>query len=182
MTRDLEDVQRRLQRVETLVATVQRTADPSVRAATQELVEAILDLHGAGIERILEVVGSAADESLVLDQLRRDELVASLLLLHGLHPVDFATRVGQAVDTLGPLLRSQGAAIELLGVEGGVVRVRLSRSGHGCAGSTALHKTVRSAFYEVAPDLQELEIDEVTEPLPVAVVPLSALRRSSAMR
>ena len=153
--RDLEDVQRRLQRVEALVETVQRTADPSVRAATQELVEAILDLHGAGLDRILEIVTGVADNgAAMLDRFSRDELVASLLLLHGLHPVDFETRVRQAVETLGPSLRAQGGAVELLGIEEGVVRVRLSRSGHGCSGSTALQQTIRSAFYEAAPDLQ----------------------------
>ena len=59
--RDLNDVQQRLQRVDALVDAVQRTADPSVRAATQELVEAILDLHGAGLDRILEIVSGAAE-------------------------------------------------------------------------------------------------------------------------
>jgi Fe-S cluster biogenesis protein NfuA len=181
--RDLEEVQRRLQRVETLVGAVQRAADPSVRAATQELVEAILDMHGAGIERMLDIVTAAPDGGPgVLDQLRRDELVASLLLLHGLHPVDFATRVSQAVDALAVPLRSQGGALELLGIDDGVVRVRLSRSGHGCSGSTALQQTVRAKFYEAAPDLQRLDIDEVSEPLPLAVVPLSSLRRSAGAR
>ena len=134
--RDLDDVQRRLQRVEALVETVQRTADPSVRAATQELIETILDLHGAGLDRILEIVTGVADNGeAMLDRFSRDELVASLLMLHGLHPVDFETRVRKAVETLRPALRSQGGSVELLSIEEGVVRVRLTRSGHGCSGS-----------------------------------------------
>ena len=32
----------------------------------------------------------------MLDRFSRDDLVASLLLLHGLHPVDFDTRVHTA--------------------------------------------------------------------------------------
>jgi archaellum component FlaC len=59
--RDLEGVQQRLKRVEALVETVQQTADPAVRATMQELVETILDLHGAGLDRILEIVTAGAD-------------------------------------------------------------------------------------------------------------------------
>ncbi len=179
--RDLEDVQRRLKRVEVLVETIQRTADPSVRTATQELIETILDLHGAGLDRILEIVTGVADNGeAMLDRFSRDELISSLLMLHGLHPVDFETRVRKAVETLEPHLRSQGGAIELVSIEEGIVRLRLTRSGHGCSGATALQQTIRSAFYEAAPDLQGLEIDEVSEPAQVAVVPLSSLRRSAA--
>ncbi len=179
--RDLEDVQQRLQRVEALVGTVQRTADPSVRAAAQELVEAILELHGAGLDRIMEIVtGVAGDGAALVDRFSRDELVASLLLLHGLHPVDLETRIQQALERLGPALRSQGGSVELLDAAGGVVRLRLSRSERGCSGSTALHQTIRAAFYEAAPDLQGLEIDEIFDPAPIAVVPLASLRRSTA--
>jgi Fe-S cluster biogenesis protein NfuA len=102
-------------------------------------------------------------------------------MLHGLHPVDFATRMRQAVERLGTTLGPQGASIELLGSEDGVVRVRLKRKGHGCAGSTALHQAIRSAFYEFVPDLQRLEIDEINEPAPVAIVPLSSLRRNGGV-
>ncbi len=179
--RDLSEVQQRLQRVEALVATVQRTADPSVRAATQELVEAILELHGAGLDRMLEIVSGVADNGdAMLDRFSRDELVASLLLLHGLHPVAFEARVHAAIDALGPALRGQGGAVELLAIEEGIVRVRLTRRGQGCSGSTALQQTIRDAFYKAAPDLQGLDIDEVSEPATVAVVPLSSLRRNPA--
>ena len=179
--RDLDEVRGRLRRVEALIDTVQRTADPSVRAATQELVEAILDLHGAGLDRILEIVSGVADDgAALLGRFTRDELVASVLLLHGLHPVDFDTRVHETVERLAPSLRSQGGSIELLGIEGGVVRLRLSRSGHGCSGSSALQHAIRAAFYEAAPDVERLEVDEVSEGAPVAVVPLSSLRRNSA--
>ena len=177
MTRDLEDVQRRLQRVESLIAAVQRTGDPSVRAATQELVEAILELHGAGLDRILGIVTGPPEGNVALmDRLQCDELVSSLLLLHGLHPVPFEQRVARAVAALARPLQSQGGAIELLSVDDGVVRLRVVRSGHGCAGSTALQQSIRAAFYEAAPDVRELEIDEVSAG-PSAVIPLSSLRR-----
>ena len=174
-----DDVQRRLQRVEALVETVQRTADPSVRAATQELVEAILDLHGAGLDRMLEIVNGVADDggrddrSLHPRRARRQPAAAPRTAPGGLRHA--GAQGGRARS--GRRCNRRAAPIELLSIEEGVVRLRLSRSGHGCSGSTALQQTIRAAFYEAAPDLQRLEIDEVTEPAPVAVVPLSSLRR-----
>jgi hypothetical protein len=62
-----------------------------------------------------------------------------------------------------------------------VVRLRLSRNGHGCSGSTALQRTIRDMFYQAAPDLQGLEIDEVSIPAAVTLVPLSSLRRNPSV-
>lgn len=163
-----------------LVETVQRTVDPSVRAATQELVEAILDLHGAGLDRMLEIVSGVADNgAAMMDRFIRDELVASVLLLHGLHPVDFDTRVRKAIETLG----ARPAIARRLHRARGHRRRRGARAPvaewtrlFGLDGAAADDK---DAFYEAAPDLQGLDIDEVTEPATIAVVPLSSLRRSS---
>ena len=57
-----------------------------------------------------------------------DELVAHLLLLHGLHPVPVAERVRGRSDEVRPYLGSHGGGVELLGVEDGVVRLRLEGS------------------------------------------------------
>jgi len=76
------EFEKRLQSIEGLLGKIESTADPSLRADVQELVQAVMDLHGAGIERMLEVIrasGEGADH--VIHKLGRDELVASLLVL-----------------------------------------------------------------------------------------------------
>ena len=50
-----------------------------------------------------------------MDGLVSDDLVSSLLLLHGLHPVDLRTRVQQALDKARPFLYDHGSQVELLG-------------------------------------------------------------------
>ena len=54
-----------------------------------------------------------------------DPVVASVLLLYGLHPLDFETRVRRAIEKVRPALRSYGSDLELRGVNAGAVRIRV---------------------------------------------------------
>ena len=92
-----------------------------------------MDLHAAALEKMLEIIA----DPLVIARLGRDDLVGSVLLLYGLHPVDFETRVGQALDQARPLLNSHGGDVELVNLAGGMVRLRLVGSCHGCPSSTS---------------------------------------------
>ncbi len=79
-------------------------ADAEGRASAMELFQTIMDLHGAGLERMMEIVfdgGESGGE--VIDKFARDDLVASLLLLYGLHPLDLETRVIEAIEPGAPL-------------------------------------------------------------------------------
>jgi Fe-S cluster biogenesis protein NfuA len=125
---------------------------------------------------VLELSGPSA-----VSEFAADGLVASLLLLHGLHPVDFGTRVRSALDSVRPLLRSHGGGVELLGVADGVVRLRLEGSCHGCPSSAqTLRDAIETALYEAAPDLAGLEVEGAAPA--VAVPRLIALPLVEAMR
>jgi hypothetical protein len=58
-------------------------------------------------------------------------------LLYGLHPVDFETRVMQALEKVRPYLQSHGGSVDLLSVDEGVVRLRLRANGRTYASSSA---------------------------------------------
>ena len=51
----------------------------------------------------------------MLNRLAADDLVASLLLVHGLHPHDVHRRVSDALDRVRPYLGSHGGDVHLLG-------------------------------------------------------------------
>ncbi len=157
------EFQQRLKSIEQLTREIESTADPSLRASVQELVRLVMDLHGAGLERMLEVIRAPGDGGEVLiHKLGRDELVASLLVLYGLHPLNLEARVFQALDKAGTKLRSHEGEVELLSIEEGAVRLRLHANGHGC-GSTAaaLKEMVEDAVYQAAPDITALVIEGV---------------------
>ena len=71
------DFQQRLKSIETLLGEIEAGADPHIRTNVQELVQLVMDLHGAGLERMLELIRAPGDGGEILvDKLGRDDLVA----------------------------------------------------------------------------------------------------------
>ena len=118
-----QEFQKRIGRVEELIAALESTPDEAVREQVRELIQTLLELHGTGLEQILSVVYDAGiGGSAVIDELSRDQLVSGLLLLHGLHPLDLETRVRNAIEEVKPRLGLHGGSVELLGRERGRAR------------------------------------------------------------
>ena len=112
---------------------------------------------------------AAAEDGLpgLVERLAGDELVASLLLLHGLHPADLDSRVAAALERVRPFLQSHGGDVELVRLVDGVVHLRLQGSCHGCPSSAAtLTSRIEQAIYEAAPDVASIEVVEAAEPAP----------------
>jgi Fe-S cluster biogenesis protein NfuA len=153
--------QRRMQAIETLIQGVERYPDLAARTHTKAIVQALLDLHGAAMERILERATKEGEAGLALiDALARDELVGSLLLLYGLHPLTLETRVRQALDKVRPIVQSHGGSLELLAADEGLVRLRLRASGEGCASNAlTLKQAIDDSIYARAPDVSAIEVE-----------------------
>lgn len=160
-------MQERIGRIEMLIGQIEGTPDSVVRNCAVELVGTIMELHGMGLERMLETAwekGAMGQE--LIDDFAQDDLLRSLLLLHGLHPLDLETRVTQALDKVRPYLGSHGGNVELLGIEDGVVRLRLQGSCNGCASSAmTLKLAIEEAMQEFAPDIARMEVEGVVEQL-----------------
>jgi len=150
-----------VERVQELLGSLDEIADPFAQQRVQELIGAVLELYGAGLDRILGVVADAGEPGLpIRDALLDDGIVASLLLIHGLYPVPLEERVVQALDSVRPFLASHGGNVELLSVEGGVARLQLQGSCNGCPSSAAtLEHALREAIDAAAPDLLGLEVE-----------------------
>lgn len=173
MQHDIEE-RRRTERIETLIQEVSSFPDPHARATTQELIQALLDMYGEGLARMLELTAETEASGLTLiEALAGDDLVGSLFLLHGLHPVDIETRIARALVDVRPYLKSHGGNVELLRVQDGIAYLRLEGSCHGCPSSTiTLKLAIEEAVYKAAPDLDGLQVEGVTEPPPRAAIPV----------
>jgi len=151
-------------RIETLLAEVRALGDPRARETAEELVRLLAELYGAGLERMLTIVDEAGAGEL-FDRFAADDLVSSLLVLHGLHPQDVESRIAAALDRVRPFLGSHGGDVRLLGVEEGVVRLRLEGSCHGCPSSTVTMKlAIERAIEEAAPEVARIEVEGVAAP------------------
>jgi Fe-S cluster biogenesis protein NfuA len=170
-------VQSHAGRIEELIHQLEASADPGTLATARELVQSLMELYGVGLERMAEIIAAKGETGLdILDELGADELVGNLLAANGLHPLDLEARVQRALEKLRKRTHSQGS-IELLGMDAGVIRLRLRPSSSGCGSSADSFKAaVEAAMYEAAPDLTQISIEIVEEQSATAgFVPLEKL-------
>jgi Fe-S cluster biogenesis protein NfuA/nitrite reductase/ring-hydroxylating ferredoxin subunit len=153
-------------------------AGPIARERAEELVRLVVELYGAGLERVLELAyeADALDDDL-LEALAADELVSSLLLVHGLHPYGVEERVQRALDSVRPYLGSHGGDVALLAVtDEGVVRLELLGSCDGCASSSVtLELAVEDAIHAAAPEILRIEVEESKETTSQGLIPVESL-------
>jgi Fe-S cluster biogenesis protein NfuA/nitrite reductase/ring-hydroxylating ferredoxin subunit len=150
-------------RIELLLAELRSAGDAATAGKAEELVRLLMEFYGAGLARVVEL----ADEEL-LARLSGDELVASLLVVHDLHPRGTRERVVEALDRVRPYLGSHAGGVEFLGVDGdGVVRLRLEGSCDGCPSSTVtVSLAIERAIEEAAPEVTGVHVEGVTAARP----------------
>jgi Fe-S cluster biogenesis protein NfuA/nitrite reductase/ring-hydroxylating ferredoxin subunit len=150
-------------RVQELTEQLEEIEDFQARAVADELVAAIMQLYGEGLERIVAALHDAPE---VRARLVEDGVVASLLLIHGLYPVTLETRVREALASVRPYMESHGGDVELIAVEAGVARMRLVGHCDGCpASESTLELAIKKALEEMAPGLEGLEVEGVSKPV-----------------
>jgi Fe-S cluster biogenesis protein NfuA/nitrite reductase/ring-hydroxylating ferredoxin subunit len=152
-----------LEVVQELQERLDSSEDTATRAIAEELISAVVQMYGTGLERILERLeahGPSGEELAV--GLTEDPFVATLLLIHDLHPVALEVRVQQALDSVRPYMESHGGNVELLSLQDGVARIHLRGSCSDCsASSVTLELAIKQALEEAAPDLEGLEVEGV---------------------
>jgi len=148
------------------------------RERAEQLVREVTDLYGAGLERLMLLATRAAPE--VADELVADDLVASLLLVHGLHPHPVERRISDALDTVRPYLGSHGGDVHLLEVTGDpenyTVRLQFSGSCKSCPSSAVtLELAVEDAVRTAAPEISSIEVVAQQKESTDTVIPTESL-------
>jgi Fe-S cluster biogenesis protein NfuA/nitrite reductase/ring-hydroxylating ferredoxin subunit len=180
-----EDPQALVADVERLLEEVESLPDPVAREKSTEVVRALLELYGAGLERIVDEI-AARDDGELAQALAGDELVAHLLLLHGLHPVPLEGRVMQALGEVRPYLESHGGNVELLAVEGTAVHLRMDGSCSGCPSSAmTLKLAIENAIRKAAPEVEEVIAEDsaaapATGPAPSSLLQIEVMPADGA--
>jgi Fe-S cluster biogenesis protein NfuA len=164
-----KDLQKRIQRIGEIVEQLEATADPNARAMAKELLESLMALHGAALEKILNMTLEAGEtgESLIR-KFGGDKLVSSLLLLYGLHPCDMQTRITTALEKSRGFLDSHSAKAELVSItDDGAVTLRLHLKPGGCGSTAATVKsTLESAIQDAAPDAASVLVQQADNGAP----------------
>ena len=175
-----KEIERHIELIDKMVRALEEATDPALRENAKELVQALMTLHGACLERMLEVVGQSGESGKsTIDTFARDEVVKSVLLLYGLHPVDIKTRVLEALEKTRSSMRSHTGTVNFVGIDdAGTVTLRMEGKSEGCGSSaSALKQAVEQAIYEAAPDISGIIMEGYVEKSPTTAgfVPLASL-------
>jgi Fe-S cluster biogenesis protein NfuA/nitrite reductase/ring-hydroxylating ferredoxin subunit len=164
-----------LERVQELQDALEQAEGSPTRDIAEELVAAIVQMYGAGLDRILSgLLASGAEGERIATELAQDPLVATLLLIHDLHPAPLEQRVQAALDSVRPYMDSHGGDVELLSLRDGVARIRLQGSCSDCsASSVTLELAIKQALEDAAPDLEGLEVEGVAPQLTGLALPMA---------
>jgi Fe-S cluster biogenesis protein NfuA len=172
-----QQVRKQADEIERLIREIETITDPELREKVVTLVQSLMALHAAGIERLMKIIRDDVELSRsILNELANDNLVASLLLLYGVHPFSIEVRVEQALNRLRSSAILNGGNVELLGISDGIVRLGVQNQKNCQSSKQALRTAIEEALYEAAPDVVEIQFaDEVQAPS-VSFVPLISLR------
>jgi Fe-S cluster biogenesis protein NfuA/nitrite reductase/ring-hydroxylating ferredoxin subunit len=178
------EARERVAKLEGLLEDVEAIPDPGGRERATAVVAALVELYGAGLERIVAEVAARDEDGGLAAALSADELVSHLLLLHDLHPVPLEARVRGALEEVRPYLESHGGDVELLGIDGAAVRLRMEGSCSGCpSSSVTLKLAIEDAIHKAAPEVEEIEADgaqhaPASELLAIEIVGAGAQQRN----
>jgi Fe-S cluster biogenesis protein NfuA/nitrite reductase/ring-hydroxylating ferredoxin subunit len=163
------------ERVQELQALLDGCEPSAARDLAEELTSAVLQLYGSGLERMLEaILASGPAGARIAETMAEDPLVATLLLIHDLHPIPLDERVQRALDSVRPYMDSHGGNVELLSLQDGVARIRLQGSCSDCsASSVTLELAIKQALEDAAPDLEGLEVEGVAPQMPGLALPMA---------
>ncbi|MEV5013177.1 hypothetical protein ACIGW1_03380 [Streptomyces sp. NPDC053780] len=160
------DAERAGRRVEEILDRLAASGDRTACEAADELVRVLMEFYGAGLARTVELLGRepGGPSAGALDALLADDLVASLLVLHGLHPHDAATRIARALEGLPQPVENTG-----FDPATGELRLRPAASGGcGCGGARdAVEETARDALACLAPEVTKVVLEDDTAGEPV---------------
>jgi Fe-S cluster biogenesis protein NfuA len=148
-------------RIEQLLDQLEATADSRAVALAQELLQLVSELYGAGLARAVELARELSPK--LVDAFASDDLVSSLLVVHGLHPETLTRRVEQALERVRPFLSSHAGDVALIAIdpEAGSLQLRLLGTCDGCPSSAVtLQMAVERAIIEAAPEIVRIEVEE----------------------
>jgi Fe-S cluster biogenesis protein NfuA/nitrite reductase/ring-hydroxylating ferredoxin subunit len=161
----VQDLQEQVESAGELVAT----------DVAQELVSALVEMYGLALARIATSLSGAGEHGEgILAGLAEDPLIATLLLVHDLHPIPLEQRVAEALASVRPYMESHGGDVELLSLQDGVARISLRGSCSDCAASSAtLELAIKQALEDAAPDLDGLEVEGMAAQISGVALPMA---------
>lgn len=150
-------------RIGEIVDRLQSAPDGEMKTLTFELLDWIDGFHREAVVRIASLLPPDSVEALTQDPIV--ERLFDTYLEEDDEPEDLTESLEEALDEIRPYLHSHGGEMEVLGVEGGVVRLRLMGSCDGCPSSmVTLTQGVEKILQERWPGFRAIEVEGADQP------------------
>jgi Fe-S cluster biogenesis protein NfuA len=152
------------QKMQQLMEEINCMPEGAAKEMMQDCVQDMLSFYGCGLKRILDIVsnGNSSAAKDIYNKLIGDGFVSSLLLIHDMHPLDLKTRLHLALEEVRPYIDGHGGNIEILSLENGIAKIKLSGNCKGCPSSeNTLELGIKKAVEENCPDLLGLEVEGI---------------------
>lgn len=142
----------------------------------------IIGLYAAGLARALRHARNSGATPEAFDgMLRDDDLLSSLLVLHGLHPLSTEQRVEHALSRARDELGIGEGQLVLVEIEAGVVRLRASGMlGGGAMASRVAEAAIRRAIEDAAPEISAVELAGAEPPVDPGLVQIRKRQQGGA--
>jgi hypothetical protein len=164
-------------RIETLLTELRELVPLPAWQRVEDVLRRIVRLYSAGLARALAHARRAGAAGPEFDaKLCNDDLLASLLVLHGLHPQTMEQRILHALAALRSELRLADDALVVTSIADGVVHLHATESIGGGAMSRGLAEgMIRRVLEAAAPEITSIVIAGLPRPHDPSLV---QLRRS----
>ncbi len=144
------------------LADVERAVGPNAWPRVESLVTELVSLYGEGLVRLLEHARASANDARAFEaKLAADEVVASLLSLHGVHPIPLEQRLERALDRVREAIGE--ARVEIENISDDEVTVRASGVTQAIA-ATNVTTLVAKAIEREAPEIASVRVDGFDSP------------------
>jgi len=165
-------------RITHMLADLEGAVGPNAWPRVEALVTELVALYGEGLLRMLAHARASATDAGELDaRLASDQGVASLLSLHGAHPVPLETRLERALVRVREAIGD--ARVEIERVSSGEITLRASNV-HQVVTAGNFTAIVNKAIQHEAPEIAAIHIDGLPAAPPQKLVTTEQLVRRGA--
>jgi Fe-S cluster biogenesis protein NfuA len=169
------------EQVGTMLEELHELVTPAAWNRIDGVLRRVVALYGKGLANVLEHARAAGADASLEDRLCDDSLVASLLVIHGLHPRGPARRIESALAQVATQLGRDIPSLELIAFEAdGTVRLRTQGTfGGGAVSARVAEAAVRRAIEAAVPEVTRIEISGLPPPRDPTLVQLRRSRESA---
>jgi hypothetical protein len=163
----LDDAQLRAesQQIERVLEELRELVVPAAWQRIEQVMRITVALYGAGLAHALELArqtgaGRAFDQGII-----EDELLASLLVLHGLHPLTIEERVQRTLAAVRSELGIPDDQLTIASLGGGTLELASTASLGGSISARVAEGVIRHALEAAAPELAAIQITGIAQPV-----------------